>query len=173
MGIFMSKALFVGRFQPFHLGHLKAIEEILRKNEKVYIIIGSAQQNNTKENPFSVEERVGMIRKALEAKGITDFEISSVEDLHDDRLWTAAIKKAFEFDVVYSQNPWTLECFEKNGVKVKRHGLYNERKYHGENIRRRISGGGGWKELVPLEVFEYVKKIGGDERIEKLFDKGA
>jgi len=167
----MTTALFVGRFQPFHMGHLLAIEEILKKHEKVIIIIGSAHDKNTQKNPFSVEERIEMVRDALEARGITSFEISSLEDFHDDRLWTTAIMKAYRFDVIYSQNPWTLECFRKNGVKVKKHRLYEEKKYSGTGIRKRIASGKGWKQLVPEEVYDYIRKIGGEERIRKLFQK--
>ncbi len=164
----MSKALFVGRFQPFHLGHLLAIEEILRKNDRVIIIIGSARQRNTPENPFSVEERIEMIKNSLLARGIRDFEIDSLHDFNDDKMWTAAIKRAYRFDAVYSQNPWTIECFKRNGMHVKKHRLYHKRKYSGMNIRKMIAAGKDWKELVPPEVYDFIKKIKGEGRIKKL-----
>ncbi len=167
--VFMSKALFVGRFQPFHLGHLLAIEEILRKNDRVIIIIGSAKQHGTRENPFSVEERIEMIKNSLLAGRVKDFEIDSLEDFHDDRLWTAAIKKTYKFDAVYSQNPWTLECFKRNEVKVKKHRLYHKRKYSGVNIRKRIAASEEWKDLVPSQVYDFIKKIKGEERIRELW----
>ena len=164
----MKKALFVGRFQPFHIGHMLAVEEILRHNDHVIIIIGSARQKGTLENPFSVEERIGMIKDSLLAEGISDFEISSVEDFHDDKLWTSAIMKAYKFDIVYSQNPWTIECFRKNGIKVKRHRLYHKRLYSGVSIRKRIAKGKDWCELVPLQVYEHIQDIKGEERIREL-----
>jgi nicotinamide-nucleotide adenylyltransferase len=164
----MTKALFVGRFQPFHLGHLLAVEEILRKNENVIIIIGSSRKHDTPENPFSVEERIEMIKESLLAWGIKDFRIDSVEDFNDDTLWTSAIKKAYKFDAVYSQNPWTLECFKRNGVNVKRHRLYNKRKYSGVNIRKLIAQGKEWRELVPPEVYGIIERIRGEERIKGL-----
>lgn len=45
-------ALFVGRFQPFHLGHLKVIKDILKKNDFIVIAIGSSDEKNTDKNPF-------------------------------------------------------------------------------------------------------------------------
>ncbi len=168
----MTTALFVGRFQPFHNGHLKVIEGLARRNGKVLIIVGSATETGTPENPFSVEERIEMIRRPLEARGIANFEISSVEDFHDDRLWTTAIRKAFDFDVAYSRNPWTLECFRRNGMKARKHRFFHERKFSGREIRKRISSGKAWKELVPEEVHSYLESIGAEERIRRLSRNG-
>jgi nicotinamide-nucleotide adenylyltransferase len=164
----MSKALFVGRFQPFHLGHMKAIEEILRKHDHIIIIIGSARKKDTPENPFSVSERVEMLKRSLLARGIKRFEIDSLEDFNDDVLWTSAIKKAYKFDAVYSQNPWTLECFKRNGVDVKKHRLYYKRKYSGRRIRKMIAEGKEWKHLVPPEVYDFMTMIKGKERIKNI-----
>ncbi len=167
----MKKALFVGRFQPFHNGHLSVIEHLAKRYGKVYIIIGSATESKTSKNPFTVEERIEMTRRSLEARGILNFEISSLEDFHDDRLWTTAIRKTFDFDVVYSRNPWTLECFRRLGVRARKHKFWHERKYSGHEIRKRILKGVSWKDLVPAEVYDYLKSIKGAERIKSLLKK--
>ncbi|MFZ0222198.1 MAG: adenylyltransferase/cytidyltransferase family protein, partial [Candidatus Nitrosopolaris sp.] len=39
----MSRGIFVGRFQPFHLGHMATIKFALEKVEELVIVIGSAQ----------------------------------------------------------------------------------------------------------------------------------
>jgi len=164
----MTAALFVGRFQPFHDGHLKAICEMLRKHGKVIIIIGSSRDRGTGENPFSVEERIEMARLALEARGISKFVISSIEDLHDDRLWAEAIMKAYRFDIVYSRNPWVLRCFRKMGMKASMHRPYSEARYSGRHIRSLMAAGKDWEALVPAEVAGYIRSIGGVERVRKL-----
>ena len=61
----VKRGLFVGRFQPIHKGHVKAIEDILRKVDELVIVIGSAQYSHRADNPFTVGERITMIRKAL------------------------------------------------------------------------------------------------------------
>ena len=66
------KGLFVGRFQPFHLGHLKVIEWILERCEKVTVVIGSSLEFSTQRNPFTYEERREMIEKSLEKEGIAE-----------------------------------------------------------------------------------------------------
>jgi nicotinamide-nucleotide adenylyltransferase len=50
----MLKALFIGRFQPLHLGHLDALKQISK--EEIIIGIGSSQYSGTKENPYNFEQ---------------------------------------------------------------------------------------------------------------------
>lgn len=56
---------YIGRFQPFHLGHLMVIREALQQSERLVILIGSANQPRTPKNPWSYDERVTMIKGAL------------------------------------------------------------------------------------------------------------
>ncbi|UCD03145.1 MAG: nicotinamide-nucleotide adenylyltransferase [Candidatus Aenigmatarchaeota archaeon] len=164
----MAKALLVGRFQPFHKGHLKVVESLAKRYDILYIVIGSANESGTVKNPFTVEERIEMIKRSLEPRGITNFELHSIQDFHDDKMWTTLIKKSVDFDVVYSRNSWTLDCFRKEGTKARKHKFYQQRKYSGHEIRRRILHGISWRDLVPLEVYDYLRSIKGEERIKKL-----
>ena len=77
----MKTALFIGRFQPFHIGHLKVIKWILKKYDKVIIVIGTSQESNTDKNPFSIEERKEMINKTLKTENIEKYEIIDIEFL--------------------------------------------------------------------------------------------
>jgi len=61
-----KRGLYVGRFQPFHLGHLSAVKSVLKDVEELVIVIGSAQYSHTTANPFTAGERLIMIRKALD-----------------------------------------------------------------------------------------------------------
>ena len=58
-------AAIIGRFQPFHLGHLELIRQIMNENDEIIILIGSSQANYTLKNPFTAGERVWMIRDSL------------------------------------------------------------------------------------------------------------
>jgi nicotinamide-nucleotide adenylyltransferase len=164
-------ALFVGRFQPFHFGHLKVIKDILKENGKIVIVIGSSQERNTLKNPFSSQERKEMLRLVLDGAKINNFEIVEIPDFNSDEKWTEHIRKLAKFDVVYSRNPWTLRCFRKAKIPVKRHKLYERYKHCGTKIRNRILKRKHWEDLVPKEVFEYIKKIKGEERIRNLASK--
>jgi len=56
-------SLFVGRWQPFHGGHKKLIETVLKKGKSVIIAIRDTEVNQS--NPYTVYERWGMIQRAL------------------------------------------------------------------------------------------------------------
>ena len=43
----MKKALILGRFQPFHFGHLNVINEVIKEGLLPIIGIGSSQEGNT------------------------------------------------------------------------------------------------------------------------------
>ena len=60
------RALFVGRFQPFHYGHLRALAIILQEVEELIIVVGSAQMSHETDNPFTAGERLEMIKGALD-----------------------------------------------------------------------------------------------------------
>ncbi|HDM88409.1 MAG TPA: nicotinamide-nucleotide adenylyltransferase, partial [Candidatus Bathyarchaeota archaeon] len=43
----MRRGLFIGRFQPPHLGHLHAIKQALEECDELIIVIGSSQYSHT------------------------------------------------------------------------------------------------------------------------------
>lgn len=60
-----KQAVYIGRFQPFHLGHLRVVAQGLRIAEKVTVVVGSAKAAPTIRNPFSFEQREAMIKASL------------------------------------------------------------------------------------------------------------
>ncbi len=60
LGMKKKYSLFIGRWQPLHSGHLSLLNEV-KKN----ILIGIRNTNIDKDNPYSVKERIDMIRKKL------------------------------------------------------------------------------------------------------------
>src|SRR3989338_2105632 len=110
----MKRALFIGRFQPFHNAHLADIKKILKESDEVIIAIGSSQEKNTLENPFSYNERKRMIVTVLKKHKIKNFKMYPVPDFHNNSKWVDYIKKNLpKFDSVYSGNQLTLKCFKK------------------------------------------------------------
>jgi nicotinamide-nucleotide adenylyltransferase len=162
-----KKALFIGRFQPFHNGHLKVIKDILRASGRITIVIGGPAKPDER-NPFSFAERERMIRLALGSEGISNCEIRKVADVNNNDEWNAKIKRLGKFDVAYSRNPWVARCLKKIGMPVIKHAFYERYKNCGRVIRERIAEGKEWKSLVPAAVYEYIKKLKGEERISRL-----
>jgi len=58
--------VFIGRFEPFHVGHLQVIQSALNQAQNVIVLVGSSNQPRTEKNPFTYDERVSMIYWSLE-----------------------------------------------------------------------------------------------------------
>jgi len=54
--------MMVGRFQPLHRGHLKSINRIIEDCETAIICLGSAQKSREEHDPYTVEERMQMLK---------------------------------------------------------------------------------------------------------------
>lgn len=160
----MQRALFIGRFQPFHNAHLVDIKKILKEVNEVIIAIGSSQKKNTLENPFSYKERKEMISKTLKNNKIKNFKIYPVPDLYNDKKWVGYIKsKLPKYDYVYSGNIWTLRCFKRFDSKVRKIKLI--RGISSTIIRNMVIKNKNWGKMVPKEIKDYILKIGGINRL--------
>ena len=167
----MTRAVFIGRFQPFHYGHLHAVQTILREADELIIVVGSAQMSHEHDNPFTAGERIEMIKAALTtAKIRTDkYMIIPIPDAPAHRVWVSAVESQTpRFDVVYSNQPLTRRLLIEAGYKVKRISMHHRNKYESTEIRRRILAGKDWKELVPPDVYKIVLEIDGENRIRDL-----
>jgi nicotinamide-nucleotide adenylyltransferase len=167
----VKRGLFVGRFQPFHFGHLAAIKDVLEEVDELVIVIGSAQYSHNINNPFTAGERLVMIRKALEEARIDDsrFWAVPVPNVHLHMMWVSAVEGYTPpFDVVYSNEPLTRRLFMEAGYKVETI-LFHERKiYSSSEIRERMMKGENWKELVPKSVAAFLEEIDGVNRLRDL-----
>ena len=163
----MKRALFIGRFQPFHKAHLVDVKKILKECDEIVIAIGSSQEKYTLENPFSYSERKRMIELALKNNKIKKYKIYSVPDLYNDKKWVGYIRKNLpSYEFVYSGNPWTLRCFKKHDSKVKKINLIKG--VSSTAIRNMMIKNKNWKKMVPKEIAEYIKKIDGVKRIKRI-----
>ena len=81
--------LLCGRFQPVHRGHIELVREALLHCEHLIIVIGSAQESNTKRNPFDFETRKELLRRCLRGhnKYITIIGVNDREEVADDSGW--------------------------------------------------------------------------------------
>ena len=79
--------LLIGRFQPFHLGHLAALEFALSVVENLWIGIGSSNKPNQKQNPFSADERKEMILTSINKSSSDRIKIFYIPDLENHEKW--------------------------------------------------------------------------------------
>lgn len=85
-------SVFVGRFSPFHNGHLAVLQKALSVSKKVLVIIGSANSARNIRNPFTAEEREDMIRLAVGKDASIDFHYLS-DHPYDDGKWVASLQR--------------------------------------------------------------------------------
>jgi nicotinamide-nucleotide adenylyltransferase len=164
------RGLLIGRFQPFHLGHIYVINEILNDVDEIIIGIGSAQRSHSLENPFTAGERLSMIAKSLfeEGTGKPSY-IIPINDVNNNSLWTSHVRSLTPpFHRVYSGNPLVKRLFKEKGFDVVTPPLYNREEYSGTEIRHRILHDGDWKSLVPGSVAEIIDEVDGLKRISDL-----
>jgi len=167
----VNRGLFVGRFQPFHLGHLSAIKEILKEVDELVIVIGSAQYSHNLNNPFTAGERLVMVRRALEEAEM-DYSrvwVVPVPDAHLHMMWVASVEGYTPpFNVVYSNEPLTHRLFIEAGYKVKAVRFHERKLYSSTEIREKMLKGESWEKLVPKSVAAFIKEIDGVNRLRDL-----
>lgn len=80
--------IFIGRFQPFHLGHKSVVNEALKLAENVIMLIGSANLPRSIRNSFSVAERSQMILGAFSPEQAKRIHCVGLDDaLYNDNRW--------------------------------------------------------------------------------------
>ncbi len=169
-----NNALIIGRFQPFHNGHLEVIKKIATESDYMTIGIGSAQSSHTFEDPFTAGERYLMISRAMKRASLNNYFLVPVVDIHRYSVWVAHVASLVPpFHMVYTNNPLTRRLFEEEGYEVRSAPMFNREVFSGTEIRRRIVAGEGWKHLVPDGVAEVIEEIGGDERLREVAKGGG
>ena len=167
----VKRGLYVGRFQPFHLGHISAVKSVLDDVKELVIAIGSAQYSHTTANPFTAGERLTMIRLALDEAQLDCSRIwmVPVPDVHLHMLWVAALEGYTpKFEIVYSNEPLTRRLFMEAGYKVKKIRFFERKVYSSTAIRLKMIKNEDWQKLVPKSVAAYVTAIDGVNRLTDL-----
>jgi nicotinamide-nucleotide adenylyltransferase len=162
------RALFIGRFQPFHNGHLEVIREIAREFIPI-VVIGSAEVSHTINDPFTAGERYLMISESLKSEGITEFAIIPIMDVNRYGIWVSHITTLVPtFDVVIANNPLTRRLFSEQGFEVRSPKRYSREVFRGTYIRELMLSGGEWEPLVPAAVSSVINDLQGVARMREL-----
>ena len=103
---------YLGRFQPFHHGHENMVKHALSKAKKVIVVVGSAFRPRTPKNPFTVDERIGMITGAFPEEVREErLIITWIPDFfYDDTAWEMSLEEAVKDAVLkHCEYPGTAE----------------------------------------------------------------
>jgi bifunctional NMN adenylyltransferase/nudix hydrolase len=104
-------AVFIGRFQPFHHGHLAVILEGLERADHMVVLVGSSGSPRCHRNPFTFNERSQMIRESIPGHLRNRIRIKPLEDAaYNDSKWIHGVqsnvtRSAWEFG--YTNEPST------------------------------------------------------------------
>jgi len=133
--------LIIGRFQPFHKGHLYLVKKALEYVDEIIIGVGSVNINNY-ENPFNFKERKKLINISLKKHKLINKikNIVPIDDYpDDDDIWLEELKKKTgNFNVVFGNNEWVNGILEAREVKVMRFPFYKRHIYEGKKIREEM-----------------------------------
>ena len=142
--------LLIGRFQPFHLGHLEALQFALSKVDKLWLGLGSSNKPIERNNPFSAEERKQMILSSIDDSMKNKITIYFIPDVDNHVKWIEKIDTIVpKFDIVFSNDPLTDHLYSKRTVQVISIPFLNRDTLSGTNIRNLIISDQKWDDLVP------------------------
>ncbi|QGA80049.1 adenylyltransferase/cytidyltransferase family protein [Candidatus Nanohalobium constans] len=147
---------FIGRFQPFHLGHKHVVDN---HEGELVLVIGSSEKSRTDDNPLTAEERKEIIRGCF-----PDIKIFEVSDRESDKEWKEEVLEKTEADKIISGNERVRKIFEDE-VEVAEPNMHQPEIYSGTEVRRRVNSGGEWSYLVPECAKDKIKQL--EETIKK------
>jgi nicotinamide-nucleotide adenylyltransferase len=143
--------LFIGRFQPFHKGHLFVLKKALEDVEKIIIGIGSANKSDS-DNPLSAIDRKEVLNKIIQEENLEDriVKIELLDDNVSDDLWLSeTLEKVGKIDVVIGNNDWVNNLFKKIGIPALLTEFFYRDALEGQYIRKLIRQNRKWEHLVP------------------------
>lgn len=161
--------LLIGRFQPFHLGHLAAVKFALSNVESLSIGIGSSNKSNEKRNPFTADERKEMILSSLDKTDLERVQIYYIPDVNDHAKWTHHVDSIVpSYDVVFSNDDFTQDLYRKRQIRVVAVPLKQRENLSGTDIREKIASNQRWDDLVPEGTKKILLRINAGDRLKNL-----
>lgn len=170
----MKYGVFIGRFQPFHIGHEAIVHEIISDDRIPVIMVGSANVTNDR-NPFSISDRlnmIGMVFSYARIFGITDND-SWDKWWETISSWLPNVPKEaitfyinhkesdrcdFEFNGKQYKNEFWSAIVEDQGYATK-HVTYPKLlniNINASDIRKDLEGN---KHYLDSRVYNYIKGI--------------
>lgn len=156
----MRIGLVVGRFQPFHKGHLHLIKKSLSAADRIIIAVGSSNITD-KDNPLSYKIRVKMLKKVIAEESLEGKVlqiIPSPDDPSDDVWLEKLLKNAGKFDIAFGNNDWTNGILQKAGYEVMEISYLNRKFYQGVFIRNLFRYDKNWEKNVPSYLAGFIRK---------------
>ena len=160
----------VARWRPVHLGQSPVLRALCDRAGHALIGIGSSNRYNLR-NPFSLEETNDMIRLVLAER--ENYTLIPVPDLDDGPRWREMILDLFgPLDLFVTDNPYVASLLAEDYTITRPVTLVPDDEkvpIDGTMVRREMARGEGWRQLVPVEVADYITVHQLDERFRREF----
>jgi len=161
--------LLIGRFQPFHLGHLEALQFALSKVDKLYVGLGSSNKPVEKNNPFTAEQRKEMILSSIDNSMKEKISIYFIPDVDNHIRWIEKIDTIVpKFDIIFSNDDLTKHLYSKRNIQVLSIPFLNRESLSGTNIRDLIVRDQKWDNLIPTGTRNFLERTGAKEHLKNL-----
>ncbi len=170
----MKRGLYIGRFQPFHKGHLNSLKWCSDKVDELIIAVGSSDKSFELRNPFTAGERIEIIRENIitEIKEKRDkIILIPVPDVGVHLLWTYNIDLLVpRYNTVFTNDPFTSMLYKERGVEIIHPDLISREVMSATEVRHRIASDKNWQELVPTPTIKLINEIEGVDRVKNLYN---
>jgi len=161
--------LLIGRFQPFHLGHLEAFRFALSKVDKLWVGLGSSNKPAQKNDPFSAEERKEMILSSINDLMKDKISIYFIPDLDNHVKWIEKIDTIVpKFDIVFSNDELTKHLYSKRTLQIIPIPFLKRDVLSGTKIRDLIINDQKWDNLVPEGTKNFLINSSAKEHLKNL-----
>jgi len=146
------RILYIGKFQPFHLGHLQAVNIMKELSDDLVVAVGSPKDSRY----FTLDERLRMVKEN------TEITPQVVEDLMEEHLlynnWGRHVLNTVgNVDIVATGNPYVQRDFQEESKHILLFSR-DEETLSGTIIRNLIeSRDEFWKDLVPENSRKIIK----------------
>ena len=161
--------LLIGRFQPFHLGHLEALRFALSKVDKLWVGLGSSNRPVEKDNPFTAQQRKEMILSSIDESMKGKISIYFIPDVDNHIQWIEKIDTIVpKFNIIFSNDDLTKHLYSKRNTKVLGIPFLNRESLSGTNIRDLILNDQKWEDFVPDGTRNFLKNTSAKELLKNL-----
>jgi bifunctional NMN adenylyltransferase/nudix hydrolase len=117
--------VYIGRFNPFHLGHAYVLANALETSKLVIVLVGSSEQSRSPKNPFNFAERREMIdtweiqRRGWEQANQPggnwgSLMVLPIRDFASNNLWIKSVQKTVK-------SAMTKFCLERDIILTDIH----------------------------------------------------
>ncbi len=116
-------AIYIGRFQPVHYGHLDTIRQALDKAQYLLMFLGSAQESRSKKNPFTVQEREQLIIHSMIEQG---YDADMLRQSMHFRPSHDGIESAWKAEIQEQTDALAQKLFPEKSAKIALIGYYKD-----------------------------------------------